>query len=478
MPPIRTLPTATKPLKTERTHEENQERAYIAASRRSDRSLEARIESARRASEIHKKRTGRALRVTEQDVVNEEMYEEEDDDLPTQYQRLSAHLQSGSLMFNRKLHDYIATQAAVRNQFMQQYSPFQFAGNGQQLQPNASQFQGQVMNPYMQQPQMLPPHMFHQTPQSFNGSPATFAPQQSFQQPQSPQQRQAPYAIPQRPQPHQRSASIATPQDFQHNSHLASPTTATTQGDGHRRMSLPPQALEQATFQNPENQSRPTLSRSTTGHTTHHAASPQHKLSSATNTPPSTHGTPHQSGNTTPTSHPLMTPNFATASQVINMSPLTMSLPPESQQFVGSALDPQDPRTSMYMAGSERIPQPFGIYTYNPNLSPKSSRTMGASTAGLNTSSCASSAGLNQTMSPHGLMHLDTSVDGGMSSQPGSAMSESMISPFTAMHGLGLDYPSFDTFNDNDLSHHGNNQEQQEDYFDSSNWLNDVAFES
>ncbi|KAF8424094.1 hypothetical protein EV426DRAFT_102519 [Tirmania nivea] len=70
-----------RPMKTERTHEENQERAYIAASRRSDRSLEARVESARRASEIHKKRTGKAFRITEQDVMNEEMYEEEDDDL-------------------------------------------------------------------------------------------------------------------------------------------------------------------------------------------------------------------------------------------------------------------------------------------------------------------------------------------------------------------------------------------------------------
>jgi hypothetical protein len=77
--------------------------AYIAASRRSDRSLEARIESARRASEIHKKRTGRALRVTEQDVINEEMYEEEDDDLPTQYQRLNAHLHTSSVIFNKKL---------------------------------------------------------------------------------------------------------------------------------------------------------------------------------------------------------------------------------------------------------------------------------------------------------------------------------------------------------------------------------------
>ncbi|CAG8472638.1 1662_t:CDS:2 [Paraglomus occultum] len=63
----------------ERTHEENQERAYIAASHRGDRSLEARMESARKASEIHKKRTGKALRITEDDVRNEEMYQEIDE---------------------------------------------------------------------------------------------------------------------------------------------------------------------------------------------------------------------------------------------------------------------------------------------------------------------------------------------------------------------------------------------------------------
>ncbi|OQN95103.1 hypothetical protein B0A48_18887, partial [Cryoendolithus antarcticus] len=98
MPAVRTMPS--KPVKTERTHEENQERAYIAASRRSDRSLEARIESARRASEIHKRRTSRSLRVTEADVINEEMYEEEDDDLPMQYRRLTAHLQTQNADFD------------------------------------------------------------------------------------------------------------------------------------------------------------------------------------------------------------------------------------------------------------------------------------------------------------------------------------------------------------------------------------------
>ncbi|CAG8451876.1 11286_t:CDS:2 [Paraglomus brasilianum] len=71
----------------ERTHEENQERAYIAASHRGDRSLEARMESARKASEIHKKRTGKALRITEDDVRNEEMYQEIDEPEETRESR-------------------------------------------------------------------------------------------------------------------------------------------------------------------------------------------------------------------------------------------------------------------------------------------------------------------------------------------------------------------------------------------------------
>ncbi|KAK4893186.1 hypothetical protein LTR49_028518 [Elasticomyces elasticus] len=92
--------SSVQPMQTTRTHEENRERAYIAASRRSDRGLEARIESARRASEIHKRRTGRTLRVTEQDVINEEIYEEERDDLPTQYQRMTDYLRNATADFN------------------------------------------------------------------------------------------------------------------------------------------------------------------------------------------------------------------------------------------------------------------------------------------------------------------------------------------------------------------------------------------
>ncbi|KAK7747829.1 hypothetical protein SLS62_008865 [Diatrype stigma] len=99
--------------KTERSHEENQERAYIAASRRADRSLEARIQSAKMASEIHRRRTGRGLKVSEEIVLKEEMYEEEEDDLPRQYKYLTAHLQTNSPDMNSRVNAYITTQAAM-----------------------------------------------------------------------------------------------------------------------------------------------------------------------------------------------------------------------------------------------------------------------------------------------------------------------------------------------------------------------------
>jgi hypothetical protein len=49
--------------------------------------MEARIESARKASDIHKKRTGRALRITPEDVRNEEMYQEIDPEEETKLEK-------------------------------------------------------------------------------------------------------------------------------------------------------------------------------------------------------------------------------------------------------------------------------------------------------------------------------------------------------------------------------------------------------
>ena len=72
------------------------------------------MESAHRASDIHKERTGRALRITEEDVINEDMYEEEEADLPMQYQRLTAHLRDTAMHFRTRLNDYVSSQVAMR----------------------------------------------------------------------------------------------------------------------------------------------------------------------------------------------------------------------------------------------------------------------------------------------------------------------------------------------------------------------------
>lgn len=97
---------------TERSHEENQERAYIAASRRTDRSLEARIQSAHMASEVHRRRTGRDLKVTEKIVLKEEIYEEEDD-LPCHNNYLTSHLRTKPSVMDHQAVTHITTQTSM-----------------------------------------------------------------------------------------------------------------------------------------------------------------------------------------------------------------------------------------------------------------------------------------------------------------------------------------------------------------------------
>jgi hypothetical protein len=344
--------------------------AYIAASRRSDRSLEARIESARRASEIHKKRTGRALRVTEQDVINEEMYEEEDDDLPTQYQRLNAHLHTTSVMFNKKLHDYIATQHGVRNMFMSQYQNPSYQQFGGQY-PNGTQPQ-QPNNNWLT-PSMLPPQQLGpSTPQGFQHaqpySPTTQQ-QQGF--------RQAPYHIPQRPQPHQRSFSIQlppAPTTFDHSAQQASSCASTPDGGISRRQSLPPHAFEQHNQSTVDAKPVPVPSTNVQSLHQRQSTSPQTSSPAAISVSQSPG---LQSEAVTPTSYTYSSTNYPFSLQALNSNPLTMSLPPESQQLIGSAMDPNDPRTALFMAGSDNLPQPFSpTYTYNPNLvKPKTANT-------------------------------------------------------------------------------------------------------
>lgn len=314
------LPPANVP-QTERTHEENQERAYIAASRRSDRSLEARVESARRASEIHKRRTGRSLKVTEQDVINEEMYEEEDDDLPAQYRRLTAHLQTGSADFNRRLSAYLtnhvamrsAVEQAIANSYAQEYSMPQYGNNT-----------------------MFPsPMLAHQ------------GQQQMMQQPQSPTTyRQAPYPTPRpqqqqqvRPVPlsHHRAASIATP----------------NAGNIQRSPIVPPS--------NDRRMSMPTVRTSSN--------SPVETRSPLATTPKQRPSFPPGSfsQNNIQQQKQFSMPQYNMGSyNNTNYGPLSTALPAESQMLLGSTLDLNDPLTNMMMAGSDNLTGNF--YNFDAQL--------------------------------------------------------------------------------------------------------------
>jgi hypothetical protein len=321
MPPTRSLPPA-KAVKTERTHEENQERAYIAASRRSDRSLEARVESARRASEIHKRRTGRSLRVTEQDVINEEMYEEEDDDLPMQYRRLTAHLQTGNADFNRRLSAYLTNHVAMRSALEQSIS-----NSYAQQYPNAPQFANQQS--------MFPsPMLAHQ------------AQQQMMQPPQSPSMyRQAPYPSPRpqqqgfQPSPHHRSASIATPQELSASSH--SPVI----NNDSRRMSMP--AV-------PASTSSPVQNRT--------------PISASSTTPQQKPSFPQGSFSLQFPQHNQVPYDMSSFDNWNNL--FTTALPAETQGLLGSTMNMNDPLSQMMMQGSTALPGNFYDFS-NQSLPPQ-----------------------------------------------------------------------------------------------------------
>ncbi|KAF7712058.1 Uncharacterized protein PECH_004716 [Penicillium ucsense] len=95
-----------------RSREENQERAFIAASRRKDRSLDARLESANRASMLHKKRTGKAFHITKEIVEKEAMYEEVDERYQEKRIRM---LQAQNMQIEEQFHRHLLAAFAARS---------------------------------------------------------------------------------------------------------------------------------------------------------------------------------------------------------------------------------------------------------------------------------------------------------------------------------------------------------------------------
>ncbi|KAE8449982.1 hypothetical protein EG329_007121 [Mollisiaceae sp. DMI_Dod_QoI] len=324
MPPTRTLPA--KAVKTERTHEENQERAYVAASRRSDRSLEARVESARRASEIHKRRTGRALRIREEDVANEEMYEEEDDGLPLRYRHIADHLNSTNMHMNNRIHAYLSTNMAMRSIVADA-----MASDHSYPYPNAPQFTN-TFSPAMgvQQAQHNRPLQQVQDPATFRYTPYPTSrppPQQGFQ-----------------PSQHHRSASFAS-LPMREKTTESQPSPAGPPGPplDNRRMSMPPSV--------PSTAGSPLQM---------HTPASIHSVHSTPLQRP-TFSSRQSYGLQQPVSEPQQQPYMAYAGSPLqqDFSPFTTQLPPEAQGLLGSTLDRNDPFNSMLMAGCDGLPSNY-----------------------------------------------------------------------------------------------------------------------
>jgi hypothetical protein len=261
-------------------------------------------------------------------VINEEMYEEEDDDLPMQYRRLTAHLQTGSADFNRRLNAYLTNQVAMRSALGQGI----INAYAQDLQQNPQFAQPYFPSPMLShQPQMMRPTM-----------------QPPMPQPSSPiVQRHTPYPSP-RPQQqgfqpqHARSVSLAVPPQGSASSQ-SSPVIAP---NPERRASLPVVKTEGVKLE-PTDESRTPLSAP--------AVSPHQR-------PTFPRGTFSQ-----PSPYAQIPQNN------YNMPPFgggfnafSMQLPQETQQMLYGSGMPNDAFTAMMMQGSTNLPTP--AYTFNPTM--------------------------------------------------------------------------------------------------------------
>ena len=263
-------------------------------------------------------------------MINEEMYEEEDDDLPMQYRRLTAHLQTNSADFNMRLNAYLTNQVAMRSAL----------GQGI-INAYAQDFQ-QNPNFANAQPYFPSPMMGHQQQQMMMQPPM----QSPTQQPNSPSMhRQAPYPSPRPQQSFQshngRPASIAVPQQAS----TAAQSSPVLLSSAERRASMPVTTTE--------------------GVKTESSDDPRSPLSST--------ATLNQRPSFPQGSFPQQNPYNQFPQNNYNMTPFgggfnsfSMQLPQETQQMLYGSGMPNDAFSAMMMQGSNNLPTP--AYTFNPTM--------------------------------------------------------------------------------------------------------------
>jgi len=287
------------------------------------------------------------------------MYEEEDDDLQSQYRRLQAHLGSSADLFNGRLNAWVLSQYGTRQMAMA-------AQNGMPFSPGMS---------------MPPPHTpffaYQPQPQSQTTtlSPGMTQRQQTYRQSPYPQQYQR--------MADQRSQSYSAPQDS----------------------SI--QALSEANANMLQMQRRHSMAASPDGHSVPGTPQPQ---GDGSNGPSAAGMQPGHLGhasffNDQQFNNAMwlngLNANTSSFDPMMNqspLSPLTTQLPPESQQIIGTSFEPAGQFQPMFMNMSHGQPVPAGLgYTYRPNA--------GSSNLKLG------SEGINQTLSPSPIVSNTGKID-------------------------------------------------------------------
>ena len=130
------------------------------------------------ASEIHKKRTGKGFRISEEIVVKEEMYEEEEDDFPRSYRLLGPHMRTESPEMNTKVEAFLHNRmtmsklvASTNDEWRENEIHKLFAQSFPNAGRQAQQMSQQLTNPSYPG-QMSPNNLIPQSPVS----PTTFTP--------------------------------------------------------------------------------------------------------------------------------------------------------------------------------------------------------------------------------------------------------------------------------------------------------------
>ena len=292
--------------------------------------------------------------MTEQDVINEEMYEEEDDDLPYQYRRLTAHLQTGSADFNRRLAAYLTNHVAMRtaldqaiaSSYAQQFAnaPHLASQNraaaaaaaATSSNPAEAYFPSPMLPQYQNQHQHQHQHQSPISPPPSAISPADGAPALSPSIATA-SSRPSPYPLPgsaalrQQQMLHRRGSSLSAQDAVSPD--VARKSSATRPRPAAAGASVEPEAL---------------ACPSSGGKNEQESSLPSADSSSLR--PP-------------PVSTPLLTSlpfpmDASWVSSGTNLGPLSMALPAESQMMLGPAFDPYDPLSAMFMAGSDAFPRP------------------------------------------------------------------------------------------------------------------------